>query len=129
MLESLHLLSNMLGHREYEWSNTFRANEPLNLNPKYNIEPWNTCLIGVFSKWNSVNSANLGNQIHHWSMSWGQLKVPASHICLAGAVVASWSLMQEMAGLNPFTVMTNNFSLNSLKTFRENSIDYETTTL
>ena len=30
-------------------------------------------------------------------------------MCLAGAVVASWSLTQEEAGLNPFTVMTNKF--------------------
>ena len=28
---------------------------------------------------------------------------------LTGAVVASWSLTQEMAGLNPFTAMTNIF--------------------
>ena len=31
----------------------------------------------------------------------------ASHICLAGAVVASWSLTQQMEGLNLFTVKTN----------------------
>ena len=30
-------------------------------------------------------------------------------MCLAGAVVASWSLTQEVAGLSPFTVMTNIF--------------------
>ena len=30
-------------------------------------------------------------------------------MCLAGAVVASWSLIQEVAGLTPFTVMTNIF--------------------
>ena len=28
-------------------------------------------------------------------------------MCLAGAVVASWSLMLEVAGSSPFTVMTN----------------------
>ena len=28
---------------------------------------------------------------------------------LAGGVVASWSLTQEVAGSNPFTVMTNSF--------------------
>ena len=28
-----------------------------------------------------------------------------SHIRLVGAVVASWSLTHEMAGLNPFTIM------------------------
>ena len=30
-------------------------------------------------------------------------------MCLAGTVVASWSLTQEVAGSSPFTVMTNNF--------------------
>ena len=28
-------------------------------------------------------------------------------MCLAGAVVASWSLAQEVTGLYPITVMTN----------------------
>ena len=42
-------------------------------------------------------------------MNWGQFKDPVSHMCLAGAVVASWSLMQEMAGSSLFTVMTNIF--------------------
>ena len=35
-------------------------------------------------------------------MNWGQFKDHVSHICLAGAVVASWSLTQQVAGLNPF---------------------------
>ena len=35
-------------------------------------------------------------------------------MCLAGAVVASWSLTQEVAGLSPFTVTANIFSPNSL---------------
>ena len=46
-------------------------------------------------------------------------------MCLAGTVVASWSLTQEVAGSIPFTVMMNILSLNSvnsMKTFRENSI-------
>ena len=30
-------------------------------------------------------------------------------MCLAGDVVASWSLTQEVAGLSLFTVMTNVF--------------------
>ena len=30
-------------------------------------------------------------------MNWAQLKDPVSHMCLAGAVVASWSLTQEVA--------------------------------
>ena len=67
--------------------------------------------IGVFSKWNrnSLNLANSANLINHWSMNWAQFKDPASHLCLAGAVVASWSLTQDVAGSSPFTVMTNIF--------------------
>ena len=48
-------------------------------------------------------------------MNWSQFKDPVSHMFLAGAVAASWSLTQEVAGLSPFTIMTN-----ILKTFREN---------
>ena len=42
-------------------------------------------------------------------MDWTQFKDPVSHMCLFGAVVASRSLTQEMAGSNPFTVMPNIF--------------------
>ena len=38
-------------------------------------------------------------------MNWSQFKDPVSDICPAGAVVASWSLAQEVTGLNPFIVM------------------------
>ena len=31
-------------------------------------------------------------------MNWAQFKDPASHMYLAGTVVASWSLTQEVAG-------------------------------
>ena len=50
----------------------------------------------------SLNSANSGNLINHSSMNWAELKDLVSHVCLAGAVVASWSLTQEVAGLNSF---------------------------
>ena len=50
----------------------------------------------------SVNSANTGNLINHWSMNWTQFKDPVSSMCLAGTVVGSWSLTQEVAGSNPF---------------------------
>ena len=56
-------------------------------------------------------------------MNWAKFKDPVSHMCLAGAVVASWSITQEVAGSSPFTVMTNILLLNSVKTFRENSND------
>ena len=53
---------------------------------------------GVFPKWNmnSLNSANSG------SMNWSQFKYSVSHMCLAGALVASWSLTQEVAGVCSF---------------------------
>ena len=46
-------------------------------------------------------------------------------MCLAGTVVASWSLIPGVAGSSPFAVKANIFSLNlanSVKTFRENLI-------
>ena len=42
-------------------------------------------------------------------MNWSQFKVSVGHMCVAGAVVASWSLMQQVAGLSLFIVMTNIF--------------------
>ena len=40
-------------------------------------------------------------------MNWSYFKDPVSNACLAGAVVASWSLIQEVAGFEPlFIVMT-----------------------
>ena len=58
-------------------------------------------------------------------MNWDSFKDPVSHMCLAGAVVASWSLTQEVAGSNTFTIMKNilvtefgEFN----ESFRENSI-------
>ena len=42
-------------------------------------------------------------------MNGAKFKDPVSHVCLAGAVVASLSLTQEVAGLSPFTVMANMF--------------------
>ena len=43
-----------------------------------------------------LNSANLENLINHWSMNWVQFKDPVSHMCLAGAVVLSLTLTQEV---------------------------------
>ena len=57
-------------------------------------------------------------------MNWSQFKDPVSHMCLAGALLASRSLTQEMAGSDPFSVMTNIFITEySVKRFRENSIN------
>ena len=46
-----------------------------------------------------------------------------SHICHADAVVASWSLTQEVAGSSPFNdnYLFSLNTLNSVKTFRKNS--------
>ena len=35
-------------------------------------------------------------------MNWAQFKDPVSHMYLAGTVVASWFLTQEIAGSSPF---------------------------
>ena len=72
----------------------------------------------------SLNSVNSGNLINHSSMNWAQLKDPVSHMCLACTMVASWCLTQEVAGSSPFTdkcFLSLNL-LNSVKTFRKNSI-------
>ena len=55
-------------------------------------------------------------------MTWNQFKDPGSHMCLAYAMVASWSLTQEVADSIPFN--DNYFcpGVNSEKTFRKNSI-------
>ena len=53
------------------------------------------------------------------SMNWNRFKDSVSDRCLAGSVVASWFLTQEVAGSNPFTVMTNIF-VNELAEFSEN---------
>ena len=55
----------------------------------------------------SLNSVNSENLINHSSMNWGECKDPVCHVCIAGDVIASWSLTQEVAGSSPFTVMTN----------------------
>ena len=52
-------------------------------------------------------------------MKWRKFKDPVSHMCLAGAVIASWSLTQEMSGSNPFTIMENIFG-NEFSGFKEN---------
>ena len=47
----------------------------------------------------SLNSVNSEKLINHPSMNWAQFKDPIFHMCLAGAVVACWSLTQEVAVL------------------------------
>ena len=56
------------------------------------------------------------------------VKDPVRNTCLAGAVLAYWSLTKEVAGSSPFTVMTNIFVTEFAKfakfsgTFRINPI-------
>ena len=42
-------------------------------------------------------------------MNWAKFIDPMSHICLADTVVEFWSLTQEVAGSNLFTVIPNIF--------------------
>ena len=66
-----------------------------------------------------MNSTNSRNLINEWSMNWAQFKDPVSHICLAGAVVAAWSLIQEVAGSNnPFKIY--NIIVTKVNEFSEN---------
>ena len=53
-------------------------------------------------------------------MNWGKFKDSVSHMCRAGTVTASWSLKQEVAGLNPFTVHNTNILVTEFCEFNEN---------
>ena len=58
-------------------------------------------------------------------MNWDQFKDSAFYMFLAGTVVATWSIRQEVAGSSPFTVTNIYFhgiQVNSVKTFSKNSI-------
>ena len=62
-----------------------------------------------------LNGAELSlNSVISANSTWAQFQDTVSHMCLAGAVVASWTLTQEVADLSPFTLMTNILSLNPL---------------
>ena len=55
-------------------------------------------------------------------MNWVQFKDSVSPMCLAGAMAASWSLTQDVVGLNPFTFIDKCIlSMNSVKTYNKNS--------
>ena len=72
----------------------------------------------------TADADTAANLINHWSMKWDQFKDPISHLCLAGSVVASWSLRQEVAGSNPFhdKYFWSLNLLNPVKIVKENSI-------
>ena len=72
---------------------------------------WPTCRLEF-----SLNATGIhwiqgiqGKLINHWSINWAQFKDTVSYMYLTGAMVISWSLKQEVAGSNHFTVMTNIF--------------------
>ena len=70
-------------------------------------------------------SLNSGNLINHWSINWAQFKDPPCYPYFVGTAVASWSLTQEVAGSNSLfknIIFLSLNSLNSVKTFGENSI-------
>ena len=50
-------------------------------------------------------------------MNWAQFKDPASHMYLAGTVVASWSLTQEPTGSSTFD---DNIFVTEFSEFGEN---------
>ena len=52
-------------------------------------------------------------------MNLGQFKDSVFQMCLAGTLITSWSLTQQVASLSPFTVMTNIF-VTEFSEFREN---------
>ena len=41
-------------------------------------------------------------ELNYWSMNWSQFKDPVSHMYLAGAVVVSWCITQEVADSSLF---------------------------
>ena len=53
------------------------------------------------------------------SLNSDQFNDPISHMCLASTVVTSWSLIQEVAGSSPLTVITNIF-VTEFSEFSEN---------
>ena len=66
-----------------------------------------------------LNGAEFRESDNNLRMNWAQFKDPFSHMCLSGAEVACWSLMQELAGSSPFTAMTNIFVI-QFSEFSEN---------
>ena len=49
-----------------------------------------------------TDSTKTWKLVNHQSMSWAPFKDIVSHMCHAGAMVASWSLTQEVASLKVF---------------------------
>ena len=73
-----------------------------------------------------MNSANSGNLVNHSSMNLDQFKDLLCYLCLAGTVVAFWSLTREVAGSNNLLTNIIFLSLNSanlVKKCRIKSID------
>ena len=96
----------LLNGNEWKMSSFQLMSRMIDLTPFHTITPlllfWGSRFHGIFFmdfflngaelSLNSVISENSGNLINHWSMNWAQFKETVSHMCLARAVVASWSL-------------------------------------
>ena len=65
--------------------------------------------IGVFPKWSRTFIEFSKFRESDKSVTWARCTDHVSHMCLAGAVVASGSPTQEVVGSSPFTVMTDIF--------------------
>ena len=52
-------------------------------------------------------------------MNWAQFKDYVSNLALGDAMVASWSLTQEVVGLSPFTLMANIFFVTEFVSYSE----------
>ena len=86
----------------FPWS-TFQLQKNRNLSIQIKMpRPLVFFLNGTEVSWNSVNLMNSGNLINHWSMNGAKFNDPVSYMSLAGAVVASWSFTQEVAGSSHF---------------------------
>ena len=53
-------------------------------------------------------------------MNWAQFEDSVSHMCLPGAVVACWTLTQEVAGVRVLLLNDIFLSLNSLNSVTKN---------
>ena len=81
---------------------------------------------GGFLKWNRIHWIQRIQRIH-WTMNSVQYKDLLGYLWLCGTVVESLSLTQEIVGSNTAIFLKLYFlSLNSVKTFRENSNRFHT---
>ena len=56
-------------------------------------------------------------------MNWAQFKDPVSHMCLAGAVVACWSLTQEVAEWQVQVLLMSSIFVTEFAEFSEKHLE------